>query len=408
MYDLFEGFIFMTVLFIRFFPLIDGSLTLKIRLAQKLNQLGHKTYFLFTCPISDTLEADVARVSPVLFYKDLETINDQGKLPCIDAIHAGADGDSIYKVFDIKNQFFKDAAVVFCAWATNAFIHTSRLGFSPDGLFYKYFFNQLPEQNIAFPGNGVIKRKHQAFLKKMFDTTPAVNNALQLPPVLKQRERINKKKIVTITRLAPAKEYVFSTLVVIKELRSKGFEYEFHVYGGGPYLNLLKEKVESEKMHDYVHLHGEIAYSKVNEVLMETGFFIGMGGSIIEAAALGIPSIQAIEYHEEPTAYGWFHELNDGELGEFDKEKKKVKLFDLLVEAYALDNEAYSLMAEKSFASAQYFSIDNVIERYIKFLQGADKEFTFHFPTWKRWLLKAARQPVKFFALSPQETIQRI
>lgn len=397
----------MTVLFIRFFPLIDGSLTLKMRLAKKLCSLGHQTYFLFTCTISSELTKEIEKISPVFYLEELEKQKLNGTLPHVDYIHAGGNGDDIYRAYDIKAAFFKDASVVFCAWASNAFIHTSKLGFSPDGIFYKHFFRLLPERNIAFPGEGVILKKHREFFKKNFSSSFHVSNGLDIPQKRLIRGNVNKKKLVTITRLAPCKEYVFPLVDVVNKLYQNGYKYELHIYGDGPFFNELVEKVEKGGMERFIFLHGELPYSKVNETLLGAGYFIGMGGAIIEAAALGIPSIQAIEYHLYPTVYGWFHDLNDGDVGEYDKDKLKLDLYDILATNYDVDSTTYDWMSQRSYESAQLFSIDRVIDVYIEFLKSSDKHFTFHFPLWKRLLLKITRQPFKLFQLSPLETIRR-
>lgn len=396
----------MTVLFVRTYPLIDGSLTYKMRLAKKLAALGHHPYFVFSSNISEELAAEIKAIAPLLFVGELEQLRLDGKLPVADVMHAGVDGDGIPWVYDLKDRFFGKAAVVFGAWASNSFIHSSALGFSPDGVFYKYFLRRLPARNISFMGP-TIKSKHALFSGRSLEEGPIVPNSLELPDTYRERSQVNCLKIVSVSRLSPSKEYVFATIEVLKKLRAQGINYEFHVYGSGEYLPELQQQVQTEQLESLVFLHGGIPYSEVNNALADAGYFIGMGAAIIEAAVLGIPSLQAIEYNKEPTVYGWFHELNDGEIGEYRQGKPVYPLLQFLTDAYGQSEEAYRQMCLESFHRAREFSIDKVIHRYLSFLKGADAAFSFRFPHWKRLLLKLARQPFKLFAKSPMDVIRK-
>lgn len=393
----------MNVLFVRSYPLIDGSLTYKFRLAKKLREIGHHSFFLFTCSITKELKQEVEKNAPLFYVSDLT--ENANALPEIDVIHAGVDGDMIPYVYDLKRKYFKQAAVVFGAWASNAFIHRSKIGFSPDGLFYKKFLKLLPDQNISFMGP-TIKEKHELFINEPI-SGPIITNALRLPNTFEERNITNPRKIVSIGRLSPSKEYVFATIDVVKALRAEGMQYEFHVYGKGEYLPALQQRVKEEQLESFIFLHGEIPYSAVNDTLRAAGLFIGMGAAIIEAAALGIPSLQAIEYHTEYTIYGWFHELLDGEIGEFRKDKITYPLEKVLKDVYNISDEEYARLSLASFQRAQAFSLDNVIHTYVQFLQNADREFALQIPSWQRFLLKVCRQPFKLIAQRPAEVIRQ-
>lgn len=396
----------MNVLFVRMYPLIDGSLTYKMRLAKKLAAVGHHPYFVFSSRISDELAAEIRSVAPLYFTWELDQLRAEGKLPVVDVIHAGVDGDGIPWVYDLRERYFEGAAVVFAAWASNSFTHSSKLGFSPDGLFYKYFLKRLPARNISFMGP-TIKDKHARFAGRSLEEGPVVPNSLELPGTYHPRAAVNRKKIVSVGRLSPSKEYVFATIDVLKELRKQGMEYEFHVYGAGEYLPVLQEQVRTERLETFVFLHGGIPYSEVNKALGDAGYFIGMGAAIIEATVLGIPALQAIEYRRDPVIYGWFHELHDGEIGEYRVGKPLYQLQKYLEDAYTVSDDAYREMCLQSFHRARQFSIDEVIHQYIAFLEGADRSFVLRFPAWKRKLLKLLRQPFKLIRTAPAKQVTR-
>jgi glycosyltransferase involved in cell wall biosynthesis len=397
----------MNVAFLRSYPLIDGSLTYKMRLAGKLVEQGHTVHFISTCDLPAAMQSQLDAIAPVVFTKDLPALPASHPVFAAEAIHAGVDGDYIQYAYDLKRRFFPKAAVVFGAWASNAFIHRSVIGFSPDGAFYRYFLNRLPAQNIAFMGP-TIRDKHVAFLgNEHLKRSPVIPNSLELPQQYAERQRADRKKLVSIGRLAPSKEYVFVTVDALKQLRMEGMELEFHLYGDGPFVPMLQQRIVEEGLQEFVTLHGEIPYAQVPSALADAGYFIGMGAAIIEAAAAGVPAIQAIEYSTEPGMYGWFHQLQDGEIGEYRKGKPQVPLTDLLREAVKWDDADYKAACSASFERSRHFALDHVIQDYLAFLQGADKDFVLHLPYWKRWMLKAFRQPFKLLALPPSKTIAR-
>jgi len=152
---------------------------------------------------------------------------------------------------------------------------------------------------------------------------------------------------------------------------------------------------------------GGLAYSKINEAFINAGFFIGMGAAIIEASSFGIPSIQAIEYIQEPICYGWFYKNEGFEIGAYIKGNPTASIAALLEEGLAFTEKEYEVAAEKSYQKAQAFAIDNTIQKFISFAQNADCNFVFHFPKWKRILLKMASQPFKLIEKKAADTIKK-
>jgi glycosyltransferase involved in cell wall biosynthesis len=385
----------LSILFVRSYPLIDGSLTYQLRLAKKLNEKQQRVTFLFTCQIEENIQQLISETAPWVYKWNLAERSAEHKIQQdVDVIHAGVDGDGIAMVYDLKKKYFPGAAIVFAAWASNAFIHTSKLGFSADGLFYKYFLDKLPARNLTFMGP-TIKQKHEQFTGLDMSASPIIPNSLFLPSQFNKDRKVKPHKLVSVGRLSPSKEYVFATIDVIKALNKKNIHYEFHIYGSGEYANQISSYIRSYQLEQQVFVHGEIPYSAINSVLADAQYFIGMGAAIIEAAALGIPSLQAVEYNKAATIYGWFHEMTDEEIGEYNREKRMLSIETILENAYTIEASAYLQMSEKTFERAQTFSIDRTIIKYLSFIEHADRKFIFHFPRWKQLVLKVARQPFK-------------
>jgi glycosyltransferase involved in cell wall biosynthesis len=250
-----------------------------------------------------------------------------------------------------------------------------------------------------------IKGKHERFSKRELTESPIIPNALTLPELFEQRENIIRYKLVSIGRLSPSKEYVDATIGIIKKLALKNIYYTFHIYGAGEYAAGITERVKREGLEKIIFLHGPVAYTEINNVLADAQYFIGMGAAIIEAAALGIPSLQAVEYNNMPTVYGWFHEMEDEEIGEYNPNKPLFEISQLLEACYETSDELYREACLKTAERAKHFSIDNVIIKYIDFLQKADRQFVLPFPPWMGWLLKLARQPFKLISTPPSNVV---
>lgn len=118
-------------------------------------------------------------------------------------------------------------------------------------------------------------------------------------------------KICAIGRLTSFKTYNFWMPKIVRELREKGLNVTFDIYGSGECEIDIKKNVS--KYSDYVSLKPAFDYSEFSNIVSNYDLFIGSGTAIIEAASLGIPSIIGIESIEEPLSYGFFSEFADYE-----------------------------------------------------------------------------------------------
>lgn len=396
----------MNVLFFREYPFLDGSLTWKMRLASKLKSKGFSVSFLFVLMPEEQLLKTIASIGPVYWLNDLQNKPEAYFfLQQTDVVHAGVNGDWLFKIFDLRKKYFSGAAIAFGAWASDAFVEKSKIGWSPNGQLYKQFLQNIPSVNITFGSKG-IKEKHEGFSGRNFSQSPVMTNSYELPGSF-LKTGSDKRILISVSRLSPSKEYIFAVIKVLKILHSFYPDFIFKIVGNGVYKDKLVELVESLNLNENVIFTGELDGPKVEEALRSASLFIGMGGAIIEAAALGLPSIQAIEYVEEPLVYGWFHDLHDGEVGDYRADKNKIPLLDILKQYLAFSPEQYQEACQKSFLKAQEFNIDVIIEDYINFLKKADRNFAFVLPWWKKKLIKVLRQPFKLIPAKREKTIGR-
>jgi len=395
----------MNFLFFRNYPSVDGTLSIMMRYAKKLSEKGHNCTFLLGTPLNAHIKLTLDNICPSITVLDLPLLLKEKLLPQIDAIYAAVSGDDLLNIFTYRNAYFKTSSILFHPVASNTFIQTSSIGFSPDGLLYKAFLKDLPTSNIAFPTTGKIMQNHEQFSKRDFSKCFILPNALDILPSIKEKIKGPIINIVSITRLAPGKEYIFGLLDVVEKLGKQGYPFQLHIYGNGPYYDEIEEIIKNFSNKKNIILYGEIKMEEVIATLKNADFFIGMGGALLEAVSLGIPSLIAIEYNKLPNTYGWFHKQNDYEVGEYDPLKTTFCLFDSLVKVDKIDSIMYNEMAAKTLQRAQYYSIDVVCDNFVHFAKQADQKFNFTIPLWKRLALKLLRQPFKLFLISAHDQI---
>lgn len=385
---------------------VDGSLTFMVRIGARLLALGHQVSYIFTSDVTQAIQNLLPPGCRVYRAKEILQGDVDDHFSSVDVIHAGVDGDELPKVFVFRDLKLPKAAIVFGAWSSDAFIHSSLIGFSPDGLRYKRFLRMLPVANITFMGPTIME-KHADFAKRDFCPSTIIPNAVDVGEVFIARGLVDRSRLVTIGRLAASKEHLFGAIDIVAELAREGMSIQFDIYGEGPYRIALQQKIEALSLGQLVRLKGEIPYAGVPAALRTAGIFLGMGASALEAAALGIPSLQAIEYTPEPVVYGWLHEMTDGEVGEYKPGKPQYSLKHYLRLGLAWSDEDYLARCEQSFVATKKHSIERIANLYLEFAARADRGFRFTEPGWLSFLIKLSRQPFKLLAQNRQKTIGR-
>ncbi len=202
-----------------------------------------------------------------------------------------------------------------------------------------------------------------------------------IPLPIKEREYLQYKfpsikKIISIGRIDPKmKTYNWNLIEPLKQLKDKGLEFEWHIYGGGENdaINDLKMKIKENNSESFIFFHGEVPYSKIEDVLSEAYLFFGMGTILIEAAALGIPSVSAIAYSEKPQSNGLFSDLPFGNVGEPSDKITPINCIAIIKELIEIEPERYSLLRKASHESAKKYFISQIFRDFYKALDGSEK-----------------------------------
>lgn len=124
------------------------------------------------------------------------------------------------------------------------------------------------------------------------------------------------KNLVTLCRLDPMKAYLIPLVEAIGRLRERGHEMTLEIFGDGELRGMIEESIRSLGASDWVFLRGSVEYGTLPEVFSSACAFVGMGTSLVEAAASGVPSIVALAHDSSGRTPGFFSECREVDLGD--------------------------------------------------------------------------------------------
>ncbi|MGO3421766.1 MAG: glycosyltransferase family 4 protein [Pseudoalteromonas distincta] len=311
---------------------VGGIETFFMRMAKERHRLGlHTTILLLSLPHESNPELlnEMKKYANVLFPDDifLNLGKFTRRLPLlvpvkkralerilenVDQIHA-SDGMHALVGYRLSNMLNKNIIV------TVGFYHYIKFLWGGDNVAWhekvnrKFIFDFLPEKSLLFfsEGNRQLYIKHKR--KKLTDA-----NTFRLGVIDKKDIKVSGEvnlpiKIVAIGRLVDFKTYNFYMIKVLKNLKAKGFNVQFDIYGDGPLKAQIADEINKAGLSESIHLKGTLDYLKFDETVSNYNLFIGSGTAIIQAAALGLPSIVGVENVIEAETYGYFSDVNQYE-----------------------------------------------------------------------------------------------
>ena len=394
----------MHILFIRNYPTVDGVFTLLLRLAKQFKKDGHTVYFIDFGVESD-LKSEIEGAFNLLNIGDVKI---KKNIPNIDILFPFADGELLYWCINyLKYELFKNAKMVMGVFHPRAYFSSTYIGPTPDTRLNKLILENLPSENILFM-NEVVKRDHKNYFKNKFEKSLIVPLPVKLDNKLRDLSKINRKKIVSISRLENFKRYVLPMIDVIEELHNVGHEFEFYIYGHGQLEKFIENYIAQKKLGQYVFLMGKLDYEKLYLVLEDSFMFVGMGTTIIEASSIGVPSLQAIDNEKRPVTYGFFSNLSGFCVGEVVPELPLINMKDSIIELSKQNELEYQEICRAHIVRTNTFNIDVVIEQYYSFFSNASNVFKFRISNFNQITTKLLRQMFKAKFLSRSQFRFRI
>lgn len=192
---------------------------------------------------------------------------------------------------------------------------------------------------------------------------------IQLPDQPPARRSARPKgtplRIVSIGSFTPFKTYNFTLPSTIADLRKSGIPAEWTIYGDGMELSRIQQAITQAGVEDCVHLAGKLDYARFAEVVGQADLYIGAGTTLIEASALGVPSLVALDDNPEPTTPGFFADRTGTFTSDWADDDHPIPFKNAIATFAGLSEEARQSLADRSMARAQSYSIDRA-EREIQ------------------------------------------
>lgn len=219
----------------------------------------------------------------------------------------GLKGDNIIsKLFSLRSIIKNEQPKVVLSFLThiNIFILISTIGLNCRVVISERNDpNREPKQftrkilrKIIYPlADGVVFQTNQAqeyFSKRIQNKSVIIPNPIFIDDIYPVSKK--EKRIVNVGRLVPQKRQDL-LIKAFKRIHYKYPEYILEIYGDGPERNKLEELILDLGLHNNVILHGTVwnLHSKIKdaEIFVLTSDYEGMPNALMEAIALGIPSI---------------------------------------------------------------------------------------------------------------------
>jgi 1,2-diacylglycerol 3-alpha-glucosyltransferase len=224
-------------------------------------------------------------------------------------------------------------------------------------------FSSLPPSSLVF-FNELTLASHSQFFAVDYCTANQVPIGIDLPewngrgvgdPV--------SNRIVSIGNLEIFKAYNRHVIDLMPALRELRPELIYEIYGVGSYEAELRRQVSAKGLEGVVHFKGAIDYSSFPRVLEGAFAFVGSGTAIIEAAALGVPSIVGIESIQDPVTYGLLSDIEGRSYNEFDARLALRPIAQVL--SSLMDEKQWALASCACRAKAETFSIDKTASGFL-------------------------------------------
>ncbi|WP_460859807.1 glycosyltransferase [Rheinheimera gaetbuli] len=176
---------------------------------------------------------------------------------------------------------------------------------------------------------------------------------------------VSPLQIVSVGRLVDFKQYNKWMIELVAELKSSAMSLEYHIYGNGPLEASLRDLAKRLGVVDAVHFHGLLNYADFDATVAQYDIFVGSGTAIVQAAALGVPSIIGIENVAEPYSYGYIADITGFSYNE-DGLYEKIPVAGLLHRYFTMSDSDKTMLKHKHIEKAKTFSMATCIANFAR------------------------------------------
>jgi glycosyltransferase involved in cell wall biosynthesis len=229
----------------------------------------------------------------------------------------------------------------------------------------------LPAENFVFTAD-VQMHVVADFLGRSLGASPVVPIAIDTDRFRPSPGReADRRKIVSVARLSPYYTYIRQMIRVVHQLREQGHEFTYASYGDGEERAELEAEATRLGVDDAVSFHGAVPYSRFEEVVDDAFAFIGIGTSLLEAAACGVPALVAIDSHPGAATHGFIHETEGNAIGGYVEGHPEQPIAERLLWLAERSPSEYREIERASRARAEEFGLSRLLPRFVEALRQA-------------------------------------
>ena len=357
---------------------LNGGSTFLIRVCRELNKRGVKASVLVLFDNVDQLIlnelqecacivflSDFLRCSPKTFHKNqLSTFSPLNYKKLFEYFD---EYDNSLHVMGVFGLLFVERLKKYktnILKATVGIYHQNEFAFKNVDYYFanqsKKIFKSLNERQIIFY-NEISRDGYERFFDKDFSNSPVLPIGITLPDQGGVGSLVSSR-IVSIGQLYNFKTYNKHVINCMPGLLKVNGNITYEIYGDGAERKALEDLASSLGLLDSsVFFMGEIAYKEIPIVLSDAAVFVGSGTAIIEASALGIPSIIGVESIKLPLTYGYFSDAIGFSYHEFNPRRKTLPLEDVILSVLE-DCDKWHAQSLACAEKAQEFSIGKTID----------------------------------------------
>jgi 1,2-diacylglycerol 3-alpha-glucosyltransferase len=223
-------------------------------------------------------------------------------------------------------------------------------------------FKSLGTKGAIFLNEANVQ-SYSSFFGLNYSESVLVPVGIEIPSVVDIKGDSESYKIVSVGNLHPFKTYNLHIIKLMPELLKINKNFSYEIYGEGELQQEAKILIQKLGLEGKVFLKGIIPYSHFKDVLNGAFLFVGSGTAIIEAAALGIPSIIGIESSKEPITYGYLSDIPGFSYNEANDFQKTVSIYGC-IESIALDSTKWHEVSIACKIKSDQFSIVHTVDGF--------------------------------------------
>jgi 1,2-diacylglycerol 3-alpha-glucosyltransferase len=230
---------------------------------------------------------------------------------------------------------------------------------------------ELPVQNLTFATEGM--RHHTA------ECVGRDLSEANVQPIAIDTDRfrpdparsVDRQKIVSVARLARYYAHHSQMIRVIAQLRAQGHSFTYHNYGDGEMRQALEAEARELGVDGAVFLHPSVPYDRFPDVIRDAFVAIGIGTSLLETAACGVPSLVGIDTERDPITYGFVQELEGSSVGGYVSGQTRYSIAERIVWLANRSEDEYRDLERAARARAEEFSLTAIAPTFVDILHGA-------------------------------------